>query len=118
MFVVIMDAGRTDSVDVVRRDAIGIFFSSNKVVDTFISAGPGTSDAAIPNAHNFSVFSGKSMVADVFFVAIIGPDTDASHRADAAAPDSLARLDIIAFTVNLSFGVTNNGDATEIITGD
>ena len=46
--VVNADAGRTDNVDVVRRDAIGIFLLSNKVVDTFISAAPGFSLAVIP----------------------------------------------------------------------
>ena len=64
------------------------------------------------------MFSGTGNNPDDFSIGKSLPVAIASVRAVAALPDSVARFDMTVFTVNLSFGATNNGAETDMITGD
>ena len=116
--VVNVVAGLIDKLFDARRDAMAIFLSSNNVVDTFIFVTPGVEFAITSNAQSFSVFSGMGIVFVLFAMVSKLFDDAASTRAVAFSPDSGVRFDMIVFTVNLSFGATNNGADTDIITGD
>ena len=111
-------AGLIDKLLDARRDAMAVFLSSNSVVETFMSDVPSVPFAVTSNAQSFSVFSGTTIVFVLFaMVSNLFADT-ASVRAVAFSPDSGVRFDIIVFTVNLSFGATNDGADTDIMTGD
>ena len=116
--VVNVVAGLIDKLFDVRRDAMAVFLLSNNVVDTFMSATPGAPFAVTSNVQSFSVFSGTDIVFVLFAMASKLFADDASTRAVAFSPDSGVRFDTIVFTVNLSFGATNNGADTDMITGD